>query len=145
MRPIICKHYMVCVLQRVAACCSVLQCDAACCSVFHSVAVRYERDVSVSSITWCACCSVMHSVAECCSVLQYRIDVAGGVHIHYMVCLRCGVLQRVAVRCSVLQCVAECCSVLQCVAVWCSVLQWIFALQDFDEIVTKIRINPYKD
>ena len=62
-----------------------------------------------------------------------------------MVCVRCNVLQVVAVRCSVLQCVAECCSVLQCVAVWCSVLQWIFALQDFDEIVTKIRINPYKD
>ena len=100
-------------LQRVTACCSVRQCDAACCSVFHSVAVRYERDVSVSSITWCACCSVMHSVAECCSVLQYRIDVAGCMHIHYMVCVRCGVLQCVAVCCSVLQCVAVCCSVLR--------------------------------
>ena len=43
------------VLQRVAACCSVLQCDVVCCSVFQRVA---------------ACCSVLQCVAVCCSVLQ---------------------------------------------------------------------------
>ena len=49
------------------------------------------------------CCSVLQCVAVV--VLNFcdnDVDVAEGVHKHYMVC----VLQSVAVRCSVIQCVA---------------------------------------
>jgi len=86
------------VLQRVAACCSLLQCIAVCCSV-----PRYDA----------VCGSVLQCVAVCCSVLQ---------------CVAVCQISRaprcwagIAVG-SVLQCVAVCCSVLQCVAVCCSVL-----------------------
>jgi len=60
------------VLQRVAACCSVLQCIAVCCIALQGVAVR---------------CSVLQCVAVCCSVLQ-------------CVAARCSALQCVAVCCS---------------------------------------------
>jgi len=115
-------------LQRVAACCSVLQrvystmqtvfnslimhvswgisrCVAACCSVFQRVA------------TWC---SVLQCVAACCSVLQrvystmqaiYRVRVSCMLHCA-AVC--CNVLQ------SMLQFGAVCCSDKQCVVVSCS-------------------------
>jgi len=88
------------VLQRVAACCSVLQCVAVCCSSTYS----RERE-----LTFGECCSVLQCVAVCCSVLQ-------------CVAVCCSVLQCAAVCCSVLQCAAVCCSVLQRVAVCYSVL-----------------------
>jgi len=82
-----------CVLQRVAACCSVLQCA--------ELSWRMLRRVAV-------CCSVLQCAAACRSVVQRPA-----------VC--CSVLQCGPVWCSVLQhvleCVAACCSVLQCVAV----------------------------
>jgi len=79
------------VLQRVAACCSVLHCVAVCCSVLQRVAVCLSatrlRDSVPPSIA--VCCCVLQRVAACCSVLQC-----------------------VAVCCSVLQCVAACRRVL---------------------------------
>ena len=70
-----------CVLQRVAACCSVLQCVAVCCSVLQCVAV---------------CCSVLQCASVCCSALQ-------------CVAVCCGVLQYGTVWCSVVQCGVVCC------------------------------------
>jgi len=109
------------VLQRVAACCSVLQCVAV--GVVVCVAVCIAVCVAV-----CCSCSLcprrgalaaLQCVAACCSVLQ-----------HVAVC--CSVLQCVAVFVAVLlatlQCVAACCSVCRslccsmCCRVCCSVL-----------------------
>jgi len=69
------------VLQRVAACCSVLQCW----STMHHVVVTAGADA-----TWW--------IAVCCDVLQ-------------CVAVYCSVLQCVAVCCSVSQCIAVGCSV----------------------------------
>jgi len=76
-----------CVLQRVAACCSVLQCVAVCCSVLQCVAV---------------CCRVIEERSKRClpSACVYK---------YKKIPVSCSVLQRVAVCCSVLQCVAVCC------------------------------------
>jgi len=52
-------------LQRVAACCSVLQCIAVYCSVLQCIAVYCSVLQYVA-----ACCSVLQCVAVCCSVLQ---------------------------------------------------------------------------
>jgi len=115
------------VLQRVAACCSVLQ-GVVVCWVCCSVLQCWRRRWLMSHLEYsrgavccvAACCSVLLCVAECygvlrcvavcCSVLQC-VDVALGwcyiwVYFWGAVC-----------------CVAACCSVLQCVAVCCSVLQ----------------------
>ena len=67
-------------LQRVAACCSVLQCAAA-------------GDPTNLNINVCIRMQYLQCVAVCCSVLQ-RVAAC------------CSVLQRVAVCCSVLQCAA---------------------------------------
>ena len=75
-------------LQRVAACCSVLQYGAVCCSMLQSVASP-AQSVRMSVYT--------HMNESC--VVQ---DVA----------VNCSVLQGVAVW----QCAAVCCSALQCVA-----------------------------
>ena len=80
-------------LQRVAACCSVLQCVAACCNVLQCLAVCY--------------------IAFVLYRLFLHVPVLARVE-------RCSVLQRVAACCSVLQRVAACCSVLQCIAACCS-------------------------
>jgi len=138
-----------CVLQRVAACCSVLPCVAVCCSVLQCAAVPFDCMLSwVSRVAlsyapqssfWVliACCIVLECVVGCCSVLQ-------------CVAVCCRVLQCVAVCCSVvhsflgfsrgaqlcfsivflcskcvLQRVAVCCRVLPCVAVCCRVLQCV--------------------
>jgi len=75
------------VLQRVAACwsvlhrvvrCNVLQCVAMCSS---AQARLYVEDLFERLQRVAACCSVLHRVAACCSVLQ-----------------------RVSMRCNVLQC-----------------------------------------
>ena len=67
-------------LQRVAACCSVLQCVAVCCSLLQCVAV---------------CCNVLQRVAVCCNVLQC-VAMCCNVLQCVAVCLQC-----VAVCCSV--------------------------------------------
>jgi len=108
-------------LQRVAACYSVLQCVATCCRVLQYVAVR---------------CMVWHYFAVCCSALQ---------------CQYCIVLQSVAEGCRALRAAecrrelqsdAECsrwccraswsvavqCVAVQCVAVYCELLQYIVAV-----------------
>jgi len=123
------------VLQRVAACCSVLQCVAVGLSWLKTLILIRCLQVGV-------CCSVLQHVAACCSVWQ-RVAACSSVLQRVAVC--CNVLQCVAVCfsvsvladdaecdemfagryvCSVLQRVAACCSVLQRVAVCCSVLQW---------------------
>ena len=112
------------VLQRVAACCSVLQCDA--CSVVCCSVLQCDRYLLFSS----TCCSVLQC-AEC-SVLQHvAVREVPAVFLSVLQCVTacCSVLH--VVCCSVLQCekywlfssvcVAVCCSVLQCAA--CSVLQ----------------------
>ena len=79
--------------------CGVLQRVAACCSVLQRVAGR--RGVGRRSVA--AYCSVLQCATMCCRVEELR-----GRH---------GVARRsVAAYCGVLQCVAACC-VLQCVAV----------------------------
>ena len=80
--------------------CSVLQRVAACGSVLQRVAVRNDIRIH-GSIPIIRDMTHLQCVAVCCSVLQ-RIAVC------------CSVLQCVAVCCSVLQRVAVCCSVLQC-------------------------------
>ena len=92
-------------LQRVAACDSVLQCVAVCCKVLQSVA---------------ACCSVLQCVAACAvsvpPLMHYRQSTKfsksriSAAHV-------ISVIQGDAAYCSVLQRVAACCSVLQRVAV----------------------------
>jgi len=78
------------VLQRVAACCSMLQCVA---KLLLSCFVFYMAK-------GVACCSG----AMCCSVLQ-------NCYCHVLYGEGCSVLQRVAACCSVLQCVAVCCRI----------------------------------
>ena len=133
----------VCVLQRVAVCCSMLQCVAG--------YLHVARELLVCGMCVTVCCSVLQHVAVCCSTsqcvavrcsaLQY---VAGYLHTvrELLVCSMCVAL----VCCSMLQCVsghlhvarellvsgmciAVCCSVGQCVTSLCSVLQ-CSALQD---------------
>ena len=96
---------LVCVMQRIAQCCSVL----------HGVAVRYSvcasRDIHIKETRVAVRCSVLQCVAVCAS-RDYHIKetrVGGCVHLRIQGC----VLQCVAVRCSELQGVAVCCSVLQ--------------------------------
>ena len=104
-------------LQRVAACCSVLQCD-----FFKSTHYLW---------VYAACCSALQCVAVCYCVLQFN-----DARLTFDVCASsinlCSVLQSVAACCSVLQCVAECCSVLSksralSIGV-CSVLQCVAVL-----------------
>ena len=66
-----------CVLQRVAACCSMLQCvtvvllcAAACCSVLQYAAVCHSCVAVWCSVLQCApvCCSMLTCVAGCCGV-----------------------------------------------------------------------------
>jgi len=100
------------VLQRVAACCSVM-----CCSMLHGVAVsqgsgKVEMLQRVAACCSVLQCSVLQRVAACCCLLQ-------------CVAVCCSVLHSVALWSSVLQCVALCCIVLHCVAVFCSVLQGV--------------------
>jgi len=69
-----------CVLQRVAACCSVLQCELQCVAVCEPRTIIYMMPEWVSSFDTAGadcvlqrvamCCSVCCSVAVCCSVLQ---------------------------------------------------------------------------
>jgi len=74
------------VLQRVAACCSVLQSNGSLYRHTHwGVCFGFSAQPFVNVAV---CCSVLQCVAVCCSVLQCA-----------------------AVCCSVLQCVAVCCSV----------------------------------
>jgi len=87
------------VLQRVAACCSVLQ-----------YAVNCIRRIAKLLMPSVVCCSLLHSlqhVAVCCSMLQ-RVAVC------YELCKEDRSASD-AVR-NVMQCVAACCRVLQCVA-----------------------------
>ena len=108
------KHYKELLLQRVAACCSVLQ------RVAPSETLQkqhYRVSVLCQSTIRSCCCSVLQRVAACCSVLQ-RVAAC------------CSGLQRVELikalhKCPSLQqhddellhrCVAACCSVLQRVA-----------------------------
>ena len=74
------------------------------------------------------CCRLLQCVAECCSALQFylQLRVAFSVAVYafdFFASELGSVLQSVAMCCRVLQGVTECCSVLQCVAVSCSVLQ----------------------
>ena len=94
---------MVCLwcsmLQRVAACCSVVQCVVV-------GAARVER-LRTMVFYWC---SVFQCVAVCCSVLQRSAVCCGGGSVS-------GAAENNSIV--VVQCVAECCSVLQRIAVCC--------------------------
>jgi len=83
-----------CVLQHVAACCSMLQ---------HTLQHTLPHVA--------ACCNMLCSMLQC---------IADQNSVWLWVGMRCWC---VAVCCAVLQCVvAECCSVLQCIAVYCNAL-----------------------
>jgi len=88
----------VCVLQAVAAWCTLLQSVAVCCSLLQSVAM---------------CCSMLPSVAVCCNLLQSVASWKQGMMLERVV--------SVAVCCRLLQSVAVCCSLLQSAAVCCVV------------------------
>ena len=90
-------------LQRVAACCSVLQRFAVCSKIYVNPTLNGFWLTSLMRF-------VLHCVAACCSVLQ-------------CVAVYRNVFWCILVFCSVLQCVSVCCSVFQCVAVCFSVLQ----------------------
>ena len=83
---------LICVLQCVAVCCSVLQCVAVCCSVSQCVAV---------------CCSVSLQPFYSAYTPSLLLHTRSNTWLVDCIC--------------VLPCVAVCCSVLQCVAVCCSV------------------------
>ena len=113
----------------VAVCCSVLQRVAACGSVLQFQSMRYPP---WRPRAWCKYAGVRveffisntwrESRALCCMyVVVQCVSLGCSVYAWVAVCIV--VLQCVAVYCSVLQCVAVCCSVMQCVAVCCSVLQ----------------------
>jgi len=97
-----------CMLQHVAACCSMLQHVAACCSML-------QHDV--------ICCNMLQCVAVSCSAMchephfrdQWRLLRAQGL-------LSTSLSSRPACWSSALQRVAVCDSMLQCVTVGCSVL-----------------------
>ena len=60
-------------LQRVAACCSVLQCVAIVCPLF--VIVYHQSQACCSVLQFLAvCCSELQCVAACCSVLKSVAD-----------------------------------------------------------------------
>jgi len=106
------------VLQRVAACCSVLQCVAACCSVFQRVHSSLLHTLYIGgSGSACGCLHLHLGTSYCVSMCA-------------------------AVRCSVLQCVAVCCSVLQCVAVCCSAC--VYTLQHTATVCCSVvRVIPH--
>ena len=134
----VCRILYCSVLQRVAACCSVLQrvvlsptCSdrytcvavsctvlqrvAACCSVLQRVilycsALQLAISPTGTHVLQCVivCCSVLQRVAACCSVLRYRPRAPTGTHVSQCRTLYCSVLQRVAACYTVLQCVAAC-------------------------------------
>ena len=60
-------------LQRVAACCSVLQRVAACRSVLQSFSIKQWTTHCFCSVA--VCCSMLQRVAACCSVLQCVAEV----------------------------------------------------------------------
>jgi len=103
-------------LQRVAACCSVL----VRCSVLQWKSSCFSDKTVVQ-----LCCSVLQCFALCyCVVVCCSEEAPSSVIKLLSSCgaVWCNVLQCVVVFCSVVQCVASvlvCCSVLQCVAVCC--------------------------
>jgi len=93
------KRVWVCVGERQRGICvrCVLQCVAACCTMRCSVLQRVALSLSLTQeYAWDSVARIMMSMLQCVAVC-------------------CSVLQCVAVCCSVLQCVAVCCSALQCV------------------------------
>jgi len=124
-------------LQRVAACCSVLQRVAACCSVLQAVTVcwlslpstdTFGRTVSLGLEYLVHCCvavrrSALPCVAVCCSVLQCVLKCVLECH---TVCCRSLYIRTLPFgrTLSFGLCyffigsrAATCCSVMQCVAV----------------------------
>ena len=141
----LCIHDLPRVVQRFAACCSVLQrvaldsgsncCESRKCRWMRMLAYVALQCIQVScSVLQCVaeCCSELQCVAVCCSVLQ-SVAMSCIVLQCFAVCCRvfqcieecCSVLQCIKVCSSVQQCGAVCCSVLQCVAVCCTVVQCI--------------------
>jgi len=113
------------VLQRVAACCSVLQYLRAGLAIIVHLDVLHCMCCSYVAV----CCSALQCAAVCCSVLQcsavccsmcalnvpslcVQIDVLNG-HL-LQLCCSCVVVM--------FQCVPVCSSVCQCVPVCCSVI-----------------------
>jgi len=105
---------LLCVLQCVAVCCSVLQC------VLQRAAV--------------CCSSCREHCGNHCSCMMLR-DVAGALRLMarwangrvYCVARGDAAFQCVVVCCSALQCVAVCCRVVECVAACCSVVECVAA------------------
>jgi len=112
------------VLQRVAACCSVLQC----------VAVAFARMVQADQPclemprklfgmpVYQMCCSVLQRVAACCSVLQCVAVAFARMVQAYQPCLkmprRIFGMPMYQMCCSVLQCSAMCCSIHAKQMIW---------------------------
>jgi len=123
---------LVCVLQCVTMCCSVLQCVAA--SSF-SIAPRLHCWHPCPPLYMC--CRALHGVAVHCNVVMWQLDlkcVAIRTHFYTCVAVCDNVVWCVIVCCSAFQCVLQCvavratvccnaccrthCSVLQCFAVF---------------------------
>jgi len=133
------------ILQCFAVSGGVLLCAVVHCSVLHFVAVRRERQKSLSERTFgekglfflerffflkkadnsmtqaMITQTTTQATTEKGSWCKGQRKVASATHLlsHGCVAVCCSVLQRVAVCCSVLQCVAVCCNVLQRVAACC--------------------------
>jgi len=110
-------------LQRVAACCSVLTPlrvqDIYLEPIYtHPVSFVSQYIAARCSVLWS--CSVLQCVAVCCSMLQCVVESFRALQ---HVAARCSTLQHVAARYSTLQCVAVCVAPPYCGAVYCSALQ----------------------
>ena len=102
------------VLQRVAACCSVLQCHKALVSIatltalkILDIAGRFGECV-LQCVVRCVAQCVEHCVAACCSVLQCVVSV---VQCHKALASIAALTDECVLQC-VVQCVAACCSLL---------------------------------
>ena len=82
-------------LQRVAACCSVLQCV-----VFGCLNELFLDHLVCCSVLQCAaaCCSMLQCVTACCSVLRL-VALTNRSLIVYCVAVCCSVLRRVEFGC----------------------------------------------
>jgi len=101
----------VCVLQRVAVCCSALQCVAVRCRILSRCAQTSRLRYVHCSLLQCGamCCIALQCAAVQCVAGHWR--VAHELLVHGMRVVQC-----VLVCCRVLQYVAVCCKALACCA-----------------------------
>ena len=129
-------------LQRVAACCSVLQRVVACCSVVVLQCIAmYPVDLLAPYLDAAdgVCCSLFQPVAACCSV-EVCFIVLQCVRWIRRHCIWMRLTECVAILCCI---VAMCCSVLQRLAECCRVMQSVLqcvAVFSLDLLVTHLDV-----